>query len=403
MLTSVNSLIFFVKVIYCSPNKEVLKMNKKKNIIICLAVLICLALTGCTSSVAINSLVPATANVSGYKTIAVRSTIDDSNLKVPFYSTSIGFKAEVPSKYYVNLKFESNLDYNVGYSVAKAVTDEIYSDLDTGIYTLVTPKATDALVEVGKNFGTVKKTLEDKGIDAILTTKITSMTFEEYIVCETDTYVSKDADGKDFYRKRFYLVQSYSASLLYTLTDVENNTVVVNDTIANNAQQKTLVGRTKNANGDFEKVEFTAYKASYLLKRLVCDMSSEIATSLVPQYKREYFSLMANKPKIDALKPAYDFVDSGDYELALRLFLAQYNKNGHLASGYNACIMYYALGDYDNAFSLASDLYFNSGSTKAIELYKRMKSVKERTDKALDQITSSEKSGGAKNTELVGF
>lgn len=379
----------------------------KRRIVSLFAILVIalVAFTSCSTSVALRTLVPASVNVSGYKTVAIRTTKDATNWKYPLYRDDyIAFKSNVNSKYFSKLKINTALGRNTSRDIAAYATSKVSDALDTGFYTLTNPEVTDALVLIGKNMGTVRSTLNEKGIDAILSTSITGMTYDEYITCEKDSFTTKDNENKDFYKERFYVVQKYSVILTYTFTDVENNAVIAYNTISRSDEVKTLVGVTKNQKGDLERYSYiTIKKASDLINELVRGICIQLRMELAPHYQTEYFSLMANKPKVKTLKPAYKFVDSGDYRLALELFLNQYNMTGHTPSGYNASILYYALGDYDDAFALASELYYKNGSTKAVELYKKMRDTKDRQDAALLQITSTEKSAVAPLNELVGF
>lgn len=382
-------------------------MNRRAFSILAIIALVVFAFTSCSTSVALNTLVPAQANVSGYKTIAIRTATNDSNWKLPAFRDSLlQFKGSVDQKYIKEFKVVSGLESGTMSKILESATEDVYHAMDTGVYKLVAPETTDALITIGKTMGTtVRKTLNEKGIDAILSTSISGMSYEEYLLCETDTYKSKDSTtGAEYFRKRFYVVQKYSVAVTYTLTDVENNAVIAYDTISQAKENKVQIGYTKNAAGDLEKFSYSsAEKAATLIKRLVSDICYEIKLALAPHYKTEYFSLMSNKPKIDSLKVAYKFVDNGDYRLALELFVNQYRTSGHVASGYNACILYYALGEYDNAFELASELYYRNGSTKAIELYRKMRDVKERQDAAIAQINSTEKSAVSQSQELIGF
>lgn len=380
-------------------------MKRKTFQILAIIALVLVAFTSCSTSVALRTLVPASADVSGYKTIAVRSTEDATNWKYPaFRDDYIAIKSNVNSKYISQLRINTALDRNTTKNLAEYATANVSGALDTGFYTMIKPTVTDALVLVGKNMGTVREALNEKGVDAILSTSITAMAYDEYVTCEKDSYITKDKENKEFYKERFYVVQKYSVSLTYTLTDVENNVIIAYDTISKSGEKKTLVANTKNQKGDLEKNSYVSIeKSSSLIKALISDICWDLRLELAPHYQTEYFSLMANKPKVKSLKPAYKFVDDGDYRLALDLFLHQYNMTGHTASGYNACILYYALGEYDDAFALASELYYKNGSTKAVDLYKKMKDTKARQDAALQQITSTEKSAASPSNELIGF
>ncbi len=60
-------------------------MKKTKSILVALAIAIVLIVTGCSTTIAVKTLVPAKVDVSGYKTIAVRSTQDETRWIVPIF------------------------------------------------------------------------------------------------------------------------------------------------------------------------------------------------------------------------------------------------------------------------------------------------------------------------------
>ena len=128
----------------------------------------------------------------------------------------------------------------------------------------------------------------------------------------------------------------------------------------------------------------------------------DITRKLTPHYVTSYFGLMDNKPKEKSLESAYDYVKSENYRTALDLFVAEYDRSGHVAAGYNAAILYYTLGQYEEAFSMAKDVYEKSGNSQALDLYYRLKDVREKQEAARDQMNSTTKNPSSSG-ELIGF
>ena len=371
-------------------------MKRNKSFALILIVVLVLVFTSCTTTIAINRLVPAQVDVSGYKTIAVRSTIDETHWKQPsFWNSYVPF-VSVDQLYWQYMSMRSYLDFDASSVITNAASDMITKAINTGFFTIAEPKLTDSLINVGNYNGNLRQTLLDNHIDAVLTTKITNMNYDEYITAERDSYTSVDKDGKKYYAIRFYLVQKYSMSISYTLSDVENNKIIASSVFnSDNKQVKTKIGQTINEKGEYKADSYTSIdSASYLLKSLINDFANKFRNELSPHYVTNYFDFMPNKPEVKSLKAAYDAVDNGNYQTALTLFSDEYARSGHVASGYNAAILYFAVGQYQKAYDLCNDLYKNHGSADALDLMNTLKGIESREKAAEKQIESTEKSGG---------
>jgi hypothetical protein len=375
-------------------------MKRNKSFALILIVVLVLVFTSCTTTIAINRLVPAQVDVSGYKTIAVRSTIDETHWKQPsFWNSYVPF-VSVDQLYWQYMSMRSYLDFDASSVITNAASDMITKAINTGFFTIAEPKLTDSLINVGNYNGNLRQTLLDNHIDAVLTTKITNMNYDEYITAERDSYTSVDKDGKKYYAIRFYLVQKYSMSISYTLSDVENNKIIASSVFnSDNKQVKTKIGQTINEKGEYKADSYTSIdSASYLLKSLINDFANKFRNELSPHYVTNYFDFMPNKPEVKSLKAAYDAVDNGNYQTALTLFSDEYARSGHVASGYNAAILYFAVGQYQKAYDLCNDLYKNHGSADALDLMNTLKAIESREKAAEKQIESTEKSGGSSST-----
>jgi hypothetical protein len=371
-------------------------MKRNKSFALILIVVLVLVFTSCTTTIAINRLVPAQVDVSGYKTIAVRSTIDETHWKQPsFWNSYVPF-VSVDQLYWQYMSMRSYLDFDASSVITNAASDMITKAINTGFFTIAEPKLTDSLINVGNYNGNLRQTLLDNHIDAVLTTKITNMNYDEYITAERDSYTSVDKDGKKYYAIRFYLVQKYSMSISYTLSDVENNKIIASSVFnSDNKQVKTKIGQTINEKGEYKADSYTSIdSASYLLKSLINDFANKFRNELSPHYVTNYFDFMPNKPEVKSLKAAYDAVDNGNYQTALTLFSDEYARSGHVASGYNAAILYFAVGQYQQAYDLCNDLYKKQGNADALDLLNTLKAIESREKAAEKQIESTEKSGG---------
>ena len=361
-------------------------------------------LTSCSTSIALTTLAPAAVDVSGYKTIAVMSTQDKTGWTYPLFWNSYVPMHSVEPAYAALLRIMSNLDFNASSRVVETASNTIYSSIDNGYFKVVSPAVTDALVTLGKNNGNVRTTLLNNGVDAILTTEITNIYYDEYIVQERDknptTY-----NNESYYQINFYLVQKYAISINYVLQDVENTRIIATNTFSTDIQtRRTRLGHTVGNAGTFVKDSYYSIpKASELITGLIRSFASDFRNELTPHSEVNYFDFKPNKPKVASLEAAYDALDDERWNLALSLFSEEYRKSGHLASGYNAAILYFAAGEHDKAFALLDELMRIYGGRDISNLYSQLLEIKRKSDAAKSQIESTEKSGAKQSTELIGF
>jgi hypothetical protein len=382
-------------------------MKRKLTQLLVALVVVLVALTSCSTTIALNTLVPAKVDVSGYKTMAVMSTQDNSRWNRPsFWNSFIPVKSVDPI-FMLSLSLSSGLDFSASTTIADAATDMITKAVDTGIsYKVIPPNLTDAYITVGTSNNNLRKVLMDNGIDAILKTEITQVYYDEYISQETDWVSSKDKAGRPYNKKRFYLVQQYAISLSYTLTDVENNKIIATSTFASDTREKkTQIGHTEDATDRFYEDYYTITSASQLLRNLIKEFTDSFRAELSPHYVTEYFTFFPNKPKEKSLESAYDALDDQKWNVALRMFADEYARSGHYNAGLNAAILYFANGEADKAFDLTQEIYKKTGSSDALDLYYHFKTITDRENAANKQINSTEKSGATapNSSSLIGF
>ncbi len=382
-------------------------MRKTLSTILLLAVALVLVLTGCSTTIAIRTLVPAEVDVSGYKSIAVRSTIDNTKWIVPaFWNSYIPIRGGISEKYLNFLYFRSCLDFGVSSHISNAATKTVYKAVNTGFFKVLDPELTDSYVTIGDRNGNMKKTFLDAGVDAVLTTEISNLYYDEYIIQERSEFSSTAADGK-YYPIYFYAVQKYEITISYRLTDVENNVIIASGNFSSGMREhRTTLGKTKNAAGDYEAYSYVRIPtASSLFEEQISTFATNFRNALSPHYVTEYFDFMPNKPKVKRLESAYEALEDEKWGVALQIFADEYARSKHGAAGYNACILYFTTGERQKAYDLAQELYRTQSMTDALELYHDLKKIEEKENAATKQINSTEKSGstGGSTGSLAGF
>jgi len=380
-------------------------MKKRLGIFTIALILIVVVLTGCSTTIAVRTLVPAKVDVSGYKTIAVMSTIDNTKWVRPVLWALYAPTKNVEDRYLRDVSLTTGLDITVATSISDSASAMIYKAINTGLsFKVLEPKLTDAYVLVGQNGGNLRQTLMDNGVDAILKTEVSYLYYDEYVYQENDKYASKDSSGNTYYKKNFYFVQQYAISISYVLTDVENNKIIATGVFSSDARENvTRIGHTKDPSGAFIRDTYTVKSASELFKSLINEFTNKFRDELAPHYVTEYFEFQPNKPKVDSLVPAYDALDDENWMVALRIFDDEYKKSGHANAGMNAAILYFATGEVQKAFDMTQEIYNKTGDKDALDLYYHFKRINDRENAAQNQINSTEKSGSTTGGDLIGF
>ncbi len=384
-----------------------MKTNKLKTfILITLIVTVLLFATSCYSTIGLRTLVPAEVNVAGYKTMAVQSTSYSATVTDyirPFFPIPIRGNIDDIYRPYLNNIF-TLFDSQTANQLTSYTSKNLAKAIDKGFFTVKGPELTDALILVGKSTGTVRQTLLNNGVDALMTSNIGYMYYDEYITAKPVYNDKTDTSKVTGYN--FYIVQNAAISLTYTVTDIEDNVYIANKTQSiSSGDIMTKIGHTDPNDIKvfiYDTPIYDWYSSTEIFESLVDDFFSTVTNQLTPHYVITYIDLLANKPKADSIKDAYSYVDDGNYNVALEIFLKEYQASGHIPSGYNAAVLYYALGDYDEAFDLSWEVYNKSGNSNALELYYTLKNIKEKQDAAIAQINGT-KSGTSSTDELIGF
>ena len=91
--------------------------------------------------------------------------------------------------------------------------------------------------------------------------------------------------------------------------------------------------------------------------------------------------VMENKPFRTYLDPAYEYVRNGEFPQALELFKYGWEKEKHLASGYNAALILGAQNKIDDAIKLAEEIKAETDSPEILPLLGELKDKAEKQGK----------------------
>ena len=338
------------------------------------AVALVLLVTGCSTMISIPYMQPSAVDMGGYRNLAVASVVPYNG-----YVPSSGWVRTADpyaARYHVYGGFRSTTSS----VIASYATDHLMSTLSgSGFFNILPPARTDAILDSGRYGLDISSEFRALGYDAVMIPRIGVMSIDEYIYSEpvTEWWVDSEGYRHSYIDYEYYYVQTASIEYTITLIDTESGHIVA---------QRTFSDKTSR-DGSFDPFWSRLDDPAVLFRRMISSFDMGIITQFVPTQRVYNVSLMANKPKNEAIEYAYDIAKDGDTEGAEAAFQEEWEASGHLPSGYNAALLMAATGDFDAALSLLEEVNAAYSSDEARRLYRDLQTVKARNEEALAQIS----------------
>lgn len=382
-----------------------LSMQRKSTIWI-VAALTILVLASCSTTVSVKSHVPSEVNMSSLRTLAVASVAVSDKLNVSTQSVkTITVGSGVDSTVRIFSRWNSTIEK----TLAKYAQDKMYQSLQqTDYFTLVNPSNTDALFKEGKMLGQTRQRFMDAGIDAIISTKLSILSFDEYITSQNRTeydFVTKT--NKDV-GIDYYFETSMVINFEYNVVGVAQNKIVTSGSANRDIEDRTLAatyryGTNGISDGKFTYAISSAPRLDEYYRNAVASLVSNIAIELAPRWVYSTETLMDNKNKIESIKEAYKLASDGNYYEAYSLFNAEWNSSFDLASGYNAAILLYARGMLSEAIDYMSNVCDVTYSTQAEAKLYSMKEAQRLWNIADQQVNGTVPDATVEEFEIRNF
>lgn len=382
-----------------------LSMQRKSTIWI-VAALTILVLASCSTTVSVKSHVPSEVNMSSLRTLAVASVAVSDKLNVSTQSVkTITVGSGVDSTVRIFSRWNSTIEK----TLAKYAQDKMYQSLkQTDYFTLVNPSNTDALFKEGKMLGQTRQRFMDAGIDAIISTKLSILSFDEYITSQNRTeydFVTKT--NKDV-GIDYYFETSMVINFEYNVVGVAQNKIVTSGSANRDIEDRTLAATYRYGTNGISDGKFTyaisfAPRLDEYYRNAVASLVSNIAIELAPRWVYSTETLMDNKNKIESIKEAYKLASDGNYYEAYSLFNAEWNSSFDLASGYNAAILLYARGMLSEAIDYMSNVCDVTYSTQAEAKLYSMKEAQRLWNIADQQVNGTVPDATVEEFEIRNF
>lgn len=320
---------------------------------------------------------PSEIDMGRYRNVAVASCVPFRGFhEPPFYVRAVDDDSR-------DTRIVSSYDRTLAQDAASYATESLISHLrGTGFFSITPPVVTDSLVERSRHGIDISREVDRQGIDAFIVPRIVSMDVNEYVSSERDyvydySHVDEEGRPKRILVIRHNLTQTVSLVYSYTVIDAESMSIYATKTFSDKREY------TEEVSSSF----FHGTDPYVYLKLMIDDMNSLAAGQLAPRRMSASVTLMDNKPKDKAVEEAYGLASDGYLSQARSLFLDEWERTGHLPSGYNAALLTASQGDLDGAIAMLEDMQGDYASSEVDSLLSRLRNIRMRDDQAQLQLT----------------
>lgn len=280
--------------------------------------------SGCATRITVSHLVPAAFDMSRYRTLAVEEPV--------VYEFSIDPIEDLSGGSPVIL-YSGDTPF-IGRSIGGELAEKLGAKLQESSYFSPLFLAQGERADVPR--------LYSQGYTALLRPRISRIKGSQYIYAETKVGEQEPSS--------YALRQYVELSLVFTLIETATGNILLEKVMQGNADNRYEL--------DIEDgpVIF-APPLQPLIQQQMNVLVDSFIDSLQPTRKVVSLSLLPNKPAVAAVEMAYQYSKEGLYQQALSLFELQWQQSRHLSSGYNAALIYEALGQREKALNLMQEVY----------------------------------------------
>ena len=353
-------------------------MLRRRFLVLAAAVLMLFA--SCATEIAVRYMQPSEINMGAYRNLALASVVP--------------YRGFVPGGGWIRtidigsagIRIRPSYSYDITNSVAAYATERLYSTLSSsGYYNILPPSSTDQIIHSSWDESREFRRL---GYDAVMIPRIDAMNVDEQVYSVSRTATEYDAYSHSYYTYYYYdYYVKQTATITYTISVIDTNT----DRIIASRTFRDSRTNTEMIDPDFPRFD----KAELLFQRMIRSFDSGIIRLFVPTVRDYNVALMDNKPEIKELKDAYEAAKDGNTQYALDAFMSEWERSGHVPSGYNAAILTASLGDIDGAIALAEDVSRYSSDSKISSLISDLRRVRSYNEEAERQLTAPPASSAA--------
>lgn len=336
-----------------------MKKNFKNIIIFLLSFLI---FTGCATKVKTTVKRPAELDLQGANKISVLP------IQTEEFLSDTGMLGDV----FKVLSFFANQDvYDPEVKIAEYVTNQLNQRLLAGNYfDVVSPTS----VEVAIKEGRVPPT------DVYLTGYINNFYTDLEKEKDVETVTSKNSVGekvtKKIYKDIYRRIVDFS--LVIEIYDADESFLITRQ-VKNFRKESSYYDEKNSVPSSLDLVESS-----------IDSFIKSLMKKLQPYEVSKTITLQKDKTKSEAMKEANKLAKDGYISLAQEKYMNIFLETGLYEAGFNAAVLYQAMGNLDDAELLMTRLYKETGSTEVADALADIKKEKAYAEKLQEQLELKE-------------
>jgi hypothetical protein len=332
-------------------------------------------LCSCGTAARIVMMKPAEVNMAGARRIAILDFSYPQN-----HSKALTFQDAWTNAMERSFGIKKFNKESLQERIAYYATDEMVLTLaNTGYFEVIKPEDVSNAV-AGSDKSTADPIVIGQivGAQAIIVGDISDMGKDDSTV--ERTIKQKDKDGNEYEQTVYYYKRTLSIKLTYRAVNTSSGVIMATKTVSDSKTDE-IEYENKNNLRDAELV----------YQDMVRDMLPIIARQIAPYKVTEFRSLVGDETKNPLMEKADKFVQQELYDDALKIYISVWKETKNPAAGINGAIMYEAVGDVDNAISLAKEVSNATANERAMEEYKRLLNVKAEQEEVRKQMQNDTK------------
>ncbi len=338
------------------------------------------ALGGCRTTVAFDVVIPAEVNMSSYRTVGV---FDFTEYELSRF-TSGGY---IEFDFFFNGYYRPIEDRLLSSEVARYMTQEMVRTLDrTGYFTIIPPGQLRSYLMNQAAFQFDAERLHRAfGLEAMIIGTIEDMDTREFVQERVESTVNTDTGERERILRSYFIQETY-LQISYSVVSAEDGRILATKRLDGRKRQETPIPRTSEMPTGWSERDFRAPSVLPLYRRIIEDFTPEIRDQLAPRTVREVRRLQKDTSGDFRAERADELVKEGIYREAIRLFQGIWYEQGDFSAGYNAAVLYEALGELDQAVSLMRDVASVTGERLAFQELNRLIDAREQRLRAQKQL-----------------
>lgn len=230
-------------------------------------------------------------------------------------------------------------------------------------------ESADDAVDIADYFGRVLQTkISDGGYYKIIDSSAVKLKLSSGQQVPCDVYLTgtiseyrNSVDRKEYRRK------DSDGNIYWEYGYIRHVSMVVSCDVVD-AGTSRIIG-SKSRNFDVESTEYDSEwglpSASSLVKNYIENFALEVVHQIQPYTEEIYLDLLKDKTKDPRMEQANKDAKKGYLENARMIFMQCYEEKRWPEAGYNAAILYRALGNLEEARNLMMQVYAESGLQEA--------------------------------------